>query len=114
MALAIHGDAGAKRNFLECAIAFVVVKKFGHGVVGDKDVEMAVPIVIRKSDAQTLARLREPYFARNFSEVAIPVVVIHQRRNRRVGIRLAIGTVAFSTLAAPSIVKVPLQVSKYD
>src|SRR6202044_510759 len=57
--LAIHGDSRTQPNFLECAIAFVVEKKFGHGVVGDKDVQMAVSIVIRKSDTQTLAWNRE-------------------------------------------------------
>src|SRR5437016_5464370 len=44
MALAVYSDSGAQRNFLECAIAFITVKKFGYGVVGDKDVDMAVPI----------------------------------------------------------------------
>src|SRR5712671_2488966 len=114
VALAIHRDAGAQRNFLECAIAFVVVKKFGYGVVGHKDVQMAVPIVIGESNAQPLARLRKAYFVRNFSEVAVAIVVIHQWGNRVISIRMAIRTVTFSALATPGVVKVPLQVSKYD
>src|SRR5216683_204835 len=96
------------------AIAFVPVKEFGHGVIGNKDVEMAVPIVIGESDAQSLAWLREACFLRNFSKVAIAIVVIYQWRNRAVCVRMAVRAVAFSSLAAPGIVKVPLQVSKYN
>jgi len=34
--------------------------------IGDKDVEDAVPIIIRKSDAQSLARLREGLLCERF------------------------------------------------
>jgi len=75
---------------------------------------MAVPIIIGDSNAQPLARFRETHLVRNFSEVAVAIVVIHQWGNRVISIRMAVCAVTFSALAAPGIVKVPLQVSKDD
>ena len=65
VAFAIHRYTGGESDFLKCAVAFVVVKKFRHGIVGDKNIHAAVAIVVRDRDAQALARLREAdFFAR--------------------------------------------------
>jgi len=72
MALAIHGDAGAQRNFLERAVTFVVVKESAW-IVATK-MSRWPSHRNRRDDAQSLARLREAYFVRDFSEVAIAIV----------------------------------------
>ncbi len=78
MALAIQSDARVQTNLFKCAISLVVIKKFGHGVVGDKKVNVAIAVVIRESNAQTLAWRREAHFSRDFREVPITIVVIYQ------------------------------------
>src|SRR5579863_6955176 len=45
-------------------------------------------------------------------EVAVPVVVIDERRNGLIGIRMAIGARTFLMLATPDIVEVPLKIAQ--
>ena len=61
-AVAVNGDLREETDFLEGTVAFVMVEKFDHGVVGDEKVNVAVTIVIRKRDAQTFSRFREADF----------------------------------------------------
>ena len=91
-----------------------MVEKFGHRIVGDKEVEAAVAVIICEGNPQTLARKPKAGFLRNFGKVSLAVVVVHQWRNRMETIRMAVRPVAFFALAAPDIVKVPLQISKHD
>jgi len=57
---------------------------------------------------------RQAHFLRDFREVSRPIVVIYQWRDRRGKLRMAVRSVAFSVLATPDIVKVPLKVTEHD
>src|SRR5271165_1949280 len=43
---AVHGYARLQGNFFERAIPSIVVKKFGHGVVGEKQIDAAVAVIV--------------------------------------------------------------------
>ena len=111
-AVAVNGDFGEEADFFEGAVAFVVIEKFDHGVVGDEEVNVAVAVVIGESDAQGFAGLREAVLLRDFRKVAVAIVVIDERRNGLKNVGVTIGAVALFVFAAPDIVEIPLEVAE--
>src|SRR6266849_3687138 len=102
----LHGHAAESRRIAvigKRAIAVVPIKRVhlaGEG--GNYQVWQTIVVVVRE------------IYPHACVGVALAIVVIHQGGNRAISIRVAVGTVTLSTLATPGIVKVPLQVSKYD
>src|SRR5215469_13675028 len=62
-------------HFCECAVAIIVKQVLLHTIVGNKDVSEAVPIVIRKRDAQSTPFLtRDPGTGAHVVERAVPAI----------------------------------------
>ena len=79
----IHGILLQQANLLERSVASVVVEKLHHRIVGDKDIRVAIPVVIRNSNPQPFARLVESDLRGNLRKASVPVIVINKRSNRR-------------------------------
>ena len=91
-------------------MAFVAIKEFRHGIVGDKEIDMAVTGVIRNSYAQAFARLCQAKLFRNFGEVTVAIIVVNQGGNRLEIVGMTVRAITFLTFAAPDVVKVPRQI----
>src|SRR2546427_1944468 len=78
MALSIDGHTRYKGNLLKRAMAFVVIKEFRHGIVGHKEIDMPVAVVIRNGYAQAFARLCQAKLIRNFGEVTVAIIVVNR------------------------------------
>src|SRR5260370_40375406 len=112
MALSIDGPPRYKRNLLERAVALVVIEEFGHGIVGHKEIDASVAVVIRDSYAQAFARLCHANLFRNFGEVTVAIIVVNQWRDGLEVVGMTVRAIAFLMFAAPDVVKVPLQIPK--
>jgi hypothetical protein len=55
----VNRNFGGESDFLERAVAFVVLEELWHGVVGDENVNVPVAIVISDGNAQALAGFRD-------------------------------------------------------
>src|SRR5580693_2192814 len=73
---------------------------------------MTVAVVVRDGDAEALTRKGHAYLLRDFREVAVPVVVVDQRRNGVESIRMTVRAHAFLMLSAPDILEIPLKISQ--
>src|SRR2546425_633609 len=111
-AVAIDSDTGEEANFFERAVALVVIQKLDHGIVGNENVDVAVAVVIGESDAKPLAGLREAALLRQFGEMTVAVIVIHERRDGLEDVGVAIGAMALLVFAAPDVVEIPLHVTQ--
>src|SRR5580704_18770988 len=112
MALSIDSHTRYQPNFLEGAITSVVVKEFGHGIVGNEEIDVPVAVVIRNSCAQAFARLCQSNLFGNLGEVTVAIIVVNQGRNRPEVVRMAVRAMTFFMFAAPDVVKVPSQISE--
>ena len=56
-AVCVDGHLGKKPNFFKRSIPFIAIEKFEHRVVGQNNIHMSIPVVIRERNAQPLARL---------------------------------------------------------
>jgi len=90
VALAIHGYARLQRHFFKRAVTLVVVEKFGHGIVGKKEIDASVAVVVGKRNAQSFAGNGEAGFLCDFREMPVAIVVVHQRGDGAKGIRMAV------------------------
>src|SRR5260370_41822875 len=54
MALGIDGHTRYERHLLKRTITLVVIKEFGHGIAGNKEIDVPVAVVIRNSYAPGL------------------------------------------------------------
>src|SRR5713226_1235981 len=111
-AVTVNGNLREQADLFERSVAFVVIKKFDHRVVGDKQIDMSVAIEVRNGDAEALARFRKADFLRNLGEVAVAVIVVDQGRDRPKNVGMAVRTKTFFVLAAPDVVEIPLEVAK--
>src|SRR5260370_207739 len=68
---------------------------------------MSVAIKVRDCEPQTLSRSRESQLRADFRKGSIPIVVIHQRRDRLEKIWMAVCTVSFFLFPTPDVVKIP-------
>src|ERR1700730_135908 len=73
---------------------------------------MAITVIIGDSDAQPLAWLTQAYLLRDFGECSVLIIVEHERGNGLEVIGMAICPVAFLVLAAPDIIKIPIQIAQ--
>src|SRR4029077_19476186 len=113
-AVAVDGYLRRQTHFFKRAITLVVVEELDHGVVGDKEIDVAIAIVVRQRNAESFASLRKANFLGDFGEMAVSIIVVDQGRNRLEDVGMAIGAVAFFVLAAPDVFKIPLNVSQND
>src|SRR6202021_4171180 len=100
---AIHRRPSRQSNFLEGAVPLVMEQKFDHGVVGDEDVRVAVPVEIGDGNPERLGRFVEAQFMRLFGEGSVAIVVIDQHRDGWKDIGMTVATVALAMFAAPSV-----------
>src|SRR5437667_2777148 len=113
-AVSIHGNTGEETDFLKRSVTLVVIEKLDHGIVGHEDVDAAVTVIIGKGDAEALAGLREAALLRHFGEMAVAVIVVHERRDGLEDVGVTIGAVALLVFAAPDVVEIPLHVTQND
>ena len=108
-----YAQARHQRHLLEISVALIVIKKTGHCVVGNINVDVAVSVCIRQGNTQAFARFRNSDFSRDFGESAIAIIVEYERRNCFERIRAAVSANIF-THEARSILKIPNHISQHD
>src|SRR5260370_42369170 len=74
---------------------------------------MNIAIVVRDRESQTVARSREYQLRADFRKGSIPIVVIHQRRDRLEEIWMAVCTVSFFVFPPPDVVKIPFEITQH-
>jgi hypothetical protein len=52
-AIGIYSRLGDQAYFIKCAIPLVLVQKFGNRIVGDKNVNASIAVVVRNRDTQS-------------------------------------------------------------
>src|SRR5581483_12161340 len=100
LAVGIGGDHGHQAGFLEGPVPLVAVEELDHGVVGDKQVDVAVAAVVGNGNAQAFAGLPDSDAIGDFGETAVAVVVEDERLRGLEGVGMAISAAAFAMLAA--------------
>ncbi len=69
-------------------------------------------IIITESDTETLAGLRQTNLLADLREMAIAVIVKHERGDGLKNVGMAVGAKAFLVLAAPDVIEVPLHIAQ--
>ena len=72
-----------------------------HAVIGDKEIDAPIAIVIGDGNTQRFRRLVEAQLVRYFREVSMAIIMVDQHRNRWKIIRVAVASVPLAMLAAP-------------
>jgi hypothetical protein len=77
-----------------------VVEKLLHGIVGNENIRVAIAVVVCNRDPQPFAGMIESYLRGNLGKVAVAVIVVNQRSDRRKEIRMALGAVPLTVFTA--------------
>ena len=112
-ALLGEADAGHQSDLLEGAVAVVAEEERLNRIVGHVHVDESVSVVVRKRDAQPLARgRRDGRLRRHVGERAVAVVAIQDIRNRIEVVRVAVRPVAGLLLPAITVLlEAPVEVA---
>src|ERR1700741_4519583 len=85
-----------------------------HGVVGNKEINSSVAIIVGNGDAQGFGRFIEPQLMRYFGEMPVTIVMVNEHGNGFEYVWMTVIPIAFFVLAAPHIVPVPLDIPQND
>jgi len=98
--LSIHGNPRGQAHFLKCSVAFVVVEKLLHRIVGDENIRVAIAVVVSDGNTQPFARLVESYLRGYLGKAPVTLIVINERNNWLKEVRMAIRAVPVPVFTA--------------
>ena len=110
-AVNVYCNFGSEADVFESAVPLVVIEELDHGVVGNKEIDTTVVIIVRDGHAKSFPGFGETQLLCDLGECPIFFIVINKRGNGLEVIRMAIRPVAFFVLAAPDIIEIPIQIA---
>jgi hypothetical protein len=89
-----------------------VVKELEHRVIRHGDIDRSVAIEVANGNPEAFARKIHVDFLRDIPKASIAIIVVNERGDGRKYVRVAVGSIPFTVLAAPYVVKVPYNVAE--
>src|SRR5438128_4358940 len=78
-AINVYCNFGGKADFFESAIPLVVIEELDHGVVGNKEIDITVAIIVRDGHAKSFPWFAETQLLCDLGECSIFIIMINKR-----------------------------------
>src|SRR5882762_3417993 len=116
LAVLIVSNARQQPNLGERAVSIVVIQEALHGIVGNKNIDETIAVVVREGYSQSLAiRIGDSRLGGNVGEGAVAIVAVENVGNTVIVVGMTIGAVTRSALAAVAVgAKSPIDVTGHE